>query len=426
MKTSGEQEELVLPAIRAFMGDWVYYIATMTMKDVSDRVKIAEEIHESNSLKELIQRQLTGRAPEIKRYLAHQEQRFFNSFVIGIYGGVPQWYELDLRTDALPTSDHPIPKRLEGTLGLLTLEGNETLFAIDGQHRVAGIRETIEADEIDIGHEEVSALFVGHDTSTEGRRRTRRLFTTLNRYAKPVSKQEAIALDEDDVVAVVTREIVDDHRLLVDRVSLNKSKSIPVSDNTSFTSIVALYDSLDVFLRDRSNKSWERFKRRRPPDEDVEIYLDQAYNLYDHLCGGFPALEEYANIEVETGIAEPYRNNRSGGHLLFRPVGLLLIVNVIRYLMVDTGLPLGDAVDRVSQVPTQLDQKPWQGLLWDDANKRMTTAPENQRAATRMILFALGGDLSRFRTMSNRAELRKELSGLYNQPEGDVEIPEYV
>lgn len=408
------------------MGDWVYYSTVMSMKDISERVSIAEEIHESNSLKELIQRQLTDRAPEIRRYLSNQEQRFFNSFVIGVYGGVPQWYELRIEAETLPISDHSIPKRLEGTLGLLTLEGEETLFAIDGQHRVAGIRETLNSNEVDISDEEVSALFVGHDTSKTGRRRTRRLFTTLNRYAKPVSKQEAIALDEDDLVAVITRDIVDDHILFSDRVSLNKTKSIPVNDKTSFTSIVSLYDSLDIFLRDKSKAAWNRFKKRRPSDDRIDMYSNQARDLYDRLLDNFSSLAKYANRSIEPGIAESFRNNKSGGHLLFRPVGLLLIVKVIRYLMVDSGLPLEDAVGRVSQIPTKLNQKPWNGLLWDDANKRMTTAAENQRAAVRMTLFALGGDLSRFRTMSSKSELRKELSGLYNLPESDVEIPEYI
>ena len=43
--------------------------------------------------------------------------------------------------------------------------------------------------------------------------RTRRLFTTLNRYAKPVKKSEIIALDEDDIIAIITRELVEKYPL---------------------------------------------------------------------------------------------------------------------------------------------------------------------------------------------------------------------
>ena len=40
---------------------------------------------------------------------------------------------------------------------------------------------------------------VMHKNTTDGLEATRRLFTTLNKTAKPVSKNAVIALDEDDV-----------------------------------------------------------------------------------------------------------------------------------------------------------------------------------------------------------------------------------
>lgn len=420
-------EDLIVPALRSFMGDWVYYSASLTMQDIYERVSVAEEIHEGSSLGELIQRELLDekRAPKIKRYLETQDQRFFSSFVIGIYGGVPNWYEIEISEVSLPSSNRKIPDRIKGVMGLLVLDGSETLFAIDGQHRVAGIRKAIESDDVNIKDEEVSALFVSHEKSEEGRRRTRRLFTTLNRYADPVSKHEAIALDEDDVVAIATRFIVEKHPLFKDRVALNKTKSIHTSDNKSFTSLVALYDSIDILLRDRSKSDWEEFKKVRPEKNIIEEMKKLASDTYDMMCDEFDDLREFANKNVGEDMAKEYRNNKNGGHLLFRPVGLLLVFNVIRYLIEDTGLSLEESISRVSNLPTSLNSQPWNGLLWDDANKRMVTARENQRAATRLALFALGGDLSRFRTMSTEEELRSELAGLYNLPENEVEIPSY-
>ena len=51
-------------------------------------------------------------------------------------------------------SSEGLPRYVEGALGLLVLEGTERLFAIDGQHRVVGIREAVESDP-DIGKEEM-------------------------------------------------------------------------------------------------------------------------------------------------------------------------------------------------------------------------------------------------------------------------------
>ena len=76
------------------------------------------------------------------------------------------------------------------------------------------------------------------EDDSEGYERTRRLFSTLNRYAKPVGKKDIIALDEDDSVAIVTRLLVEDHPLFVGKISLGQSKNIAKSDQESLTSIV--------------------------------------------------------------------------------------------------------------------------------------------------------------------------------------------
>lgn len=57
---------LALPALRARMGDWVYYICFLKMRDIAERISIAGEIHKTKSLQDLLQRELTRRSSEIK------------------------------------------------------------------------------------------------------------------------------------------------------------------------------------------------------------------------------------------------------------------------------------------------------------------------------------------------------------------------
>lgn len=418
--TEGTRDRLAIPALRAHMGDWVYYVAFMKMKDVAERVGVAEEIHESRSLNELIQRQLTDRASQIRDYLLRQPQRFFNALVIGVYGGEPEWYELAIRdNEALDSED--LPRYVEGALGLLALEGTERLFAIDGQHRVMGIREAVESDS-DVGEEEISALFVAHRNDAAGLRRTRRLFSTLNRYAKPVSKLDIIALDEDDVVAISTRSMVEEHPLFKEKVALVKGKNMPVRDEQSFTTIVALYDALDILLPD-SRRGWNDYKRSRPAEDDISGFHEKATGFWDAMTGHFSPLRELSDSQPTDQVAGRFRN-REGGHLLFRPVGLLLVVKTVRRL-IDSGAPLESAVRSVSKVPMELDKKPWVSLLWDATNKRMITASENQRAAEKLLFYAVDGDLSTMRTSTT--ELRSELAGLLNvEDEEAIELRSYV
>jgi DNA sulfur modification protein DndB len=409
---------LRVPGLRAHMGDWVYYITFLKLRDIAERVSYVRDIHPSKVLEDLIQRELdeSQHSWSIKQYLLHQRQRFFNGLVIGVYGGAPSWTELAISDTATASLD-PLPAYMRGALGVLTFSGTEQLFAIDGQHRVAGIKKALETRKA-LGEEEICALFLAHRNDREGLQRTRRLFTTLNRYAKPVSKMETIALDEDDVVAIVTRKLVESHALFRERVSRQKGKAISKSDRRNVTSIVSLYDSLDTFFRMRPPRVWREFRKIRPSDSKIREYYNQATQLLDTLVEQISELRTVARSRPEEELVGHYRN-RSGGHLVFRPVGLEMIVWNIRAFL-DQGKSLGKIVRAISRVPMNLAEPPWAGLLWDPVNRRMTVAGENQRVARRLMFQGLGGDLGVVKT--NRKQLREEWGGIVNRR---VKLPDW-
>lgn len=308
--------DLAVPALRAHMGDWIYYISFLTMEEISERVSYAEDIHTSKTLRELLQRGLTGsRNKEIKEYLLRQRQRFFNAIVVATYGGTPEWKEVRLRK-----ADPALKKMLqsaEGSLGVLTLSGTEKLFALDGQHRVAGIKSAL-AEKRALAEEEVCVLFVAgiiqehRARDPRGFERTRRLFTTLNRYAKPVTKRDIIALDEDDICAILTRSLLEDHPLFREKVSLARGNSIPQSDSRHFTTISAVYDTLDIYLRTKSK--WGDFKKLRPSEDVIDDYRSRCEALWAALASGYGPLRELQNSDPNELVAGRYRG-RSGGHL---------------------------------------------------------------------------------------------------------------
>lgn len=108
----------------------------------------------------------------------------------------------------------------------------------------------------------------------------------------------------------------------------------------------------------------------------------------------FPQLAEVARSARGDAIVSRYRNEEAGGHLLFRPIGLELVVKVIRQL-IETGISVEEATSRVAAVPMQLAEWPWAVLLWNPASRRMVTAPQNQNAAARLFFHLSGGDLAR-------------------------------
>jgi DNA sulfur modification protein DndB len=371
------------------MGDWIYYAVFLRLKDVAERVSLADEIHKHQGLRDMVQRSIdsSSHAESIKRYLLKQKQRLFNALVIGVYGGTPHWTELDFPLREYPQGDI-LPDYFEGALGILQLDGSENLFAIDGQHRVVGIKRALEAKP-GLGEEEVVALFVPHTRDEPGMERSRRLFTTLNRYAKPVSKMDIIALDEDDVIAIVTRMLVERYPLFEKFLKIKKGKQLSVNDAESFTSIETLYDCLDRFLA--TGEKWNEFKRARPSESVVNKFYDRACSLFDSLQQRFSPIAQLARSKPEQRVALRFRN-RAGGHFLFRPIGLMIAVDVLHGLMAQ-GWTQAKAVSALSNAPMELSEYPWSELLWNSAAKRMITSGENQRVAYQILYHGIGGNL---------------------------------
>lgn len=261
-------KEIYLPSLKGIIGDWSYYTCLMTFKEIGERISFANEVYQSKKLNDLIQREvIPKRKNEIADYIQNQEQRFFNAMTVGVFGGEPKWFEFSVEDQRLA-----IPIEKQGVLGNLYLNGEELLFPIDGQHRLAGIKELItrEKEDSELLKEEIPVIFVGHERSDEGFKRIRRLFTTLNRYAKPVSPKDAIALDEDDIAAICSRQLIESHHLFEDnRISLNMGSSISRYDKSSFTNINTLYRAnsmaIQTYLNLYSPTKWRVFKRQRPP-----------------------------------------------------------------------------------------------------------------------------------------------------------------
>ena len=419
---------IVLPALRSRMGQWWYYISAMRMSDITERISVAEEIHTSKSIRDLLQRALQGdRTTKITDYLVEQDQRFFNSLVVGTYGGDPKWHEVSIKSTPT-TLQTELPEHLEGILGVLVLDGSEKLFAIDGQHRVAGIREALKRNEA-LANEEVAVILVAgvtqdhREDDPEGFERTRRLFTTLNRYAKPVSKRDVIALDEDDSVAIVTRLLVEDHPLFSEKTSIGQGNNIIPSDQRSFTTIGTLYDSLDRYLQEGARASWNRFKRFRPSEGKLEELRQKGSLFWDVYCETFPELTELVKSRPNENAASKFRH-QDGGHLLFRPLGLLISVRVVCDLIDSTRIPVETAVHRVAQVPMALDDDLWNGLLWDSTNRRILATSEGKSAARKLMFYAAGGDLAHLRVTTS--SLTKELAGLLNKEESKISLRSFV
>jgi len=381
----------LFPALRCKMADWIYYVTTMTFEDITVWIKKTEEVHNNKKLSDLIQRSLDGKRTDgIKNYLLSQEkERFFNAIVVGIYQGEPQWASLSISSPENPdfevTEEQEID--LERTIGLLKLSGEEKLFAIDGQHRVAGIKKALLVDK-SLADEEITVIFVAHDE--QERSRTRRLFTTLNSQAKKVAEVDIVALHEDNGFAIVTRKLVDEFPLLSsDRVDFRASPALSKTDRKHLTTVIGLYylvqDSYPINLPNDYLKKAE-FKANRPSDELIDkVYQDNC--LYWNLLVEF--IPEYQNIfsNPEADVSE-YRSN-DNIHLLFLSAGQRSFTSAVQVL-VSRGISLREAVKALSQANLWIHSQEWHYIFWNPLQNRVIAT--NRTPAETFLLKQVGQD----------------------------------
>ncbi|NOT92477.1 DGQHR domain-containing protein [Ferruginibacter sp.] len=378
-----------IPAIRAKMGDWTYYVSTLSFQQVNDHVsKIDEELHRSESLKELIQRSITNNYLSIKNYILNQPELFFNSLVLAVYDDYPDWKEVEIKYDDTETFQ----------LGLLDFPGKHKIFPVDGQHRVEGIKAALSANP-ELAETKISAIFIGHKNDDEGMKRTRRLFSTLNRYAKPVTMDDIIALDEDDSIAIVTRNLLEGHALFTERkVTKSKNKAIPNDDKHSFTSIITLYDCnweiLKLFRKiikqhepnpERDNKPLEEYLKFRPSENDLEAFETMCGGIWSDLVKEFPYLLDFIKDKsVEPALK--FRNNNDGGNLLFRPVGLLPFMLAAIEISKRKQLSFLQIFKQFAKLDFNLNTKPWKQVMWNDFEKTMIMG---NQGLTKLLLIYL-------------------------------------
>ena len=277
--------KLFLPALQGFFGDWMYYSALMQASDVAERVKYAREIQNNEKLSDLIQRALDDkkRGGEIANYLRSNNSRFFNSLVIGVQGGAPSWHPFGLTAHADHTLN-AIVDRDQDLVGYLELSGEETLFALDGQHRLSGIRAAI-SEGLDLGEERLSVIFVPHFRTKDGLRRTRSLFISLNKRVVPVKRRDIIALDEVDLSAIITRQLVDDHPWFSrGQIDFERfTNSLPAM-SSAWTTIGNFYDLNKIIISSiadcRNAEELKSADRNRLPDDRIAAYKDEVISLF--------------------------------------------------------------------------------------------------------------------------------------------------
>ena len=410
------------PALRSQMGSWTYYVVKMNARHLSENVKFAYEIYEDRTLDEAIQRILSERRvkTEIVEYLKNQPHRFFSSIVVAALNGDPLFYPIEI-TDSPEFAYFRDDREINQAFGVLKFDGNQKYYALDGQHRLAAIKMLLDhnnpiSDGAPQGFEmdELSVIVVvpsQEDTNETFMQKYRRLFSNLNRYAKPMDQATNIIMDEDDTFAILTRRLITENDFFKwagkqresKRIKTVKGKNLKTKD-PFFTSIETLYEMNIILLSSplREPKGWgpisaegadlKTFKRFRPPEEYIDALYEELEMYWENLLAEIPDLYKVPTQMRVHDLVDDEASEDETDHLLFWPIGQQMLAEIVRTLL-DKRLPdpenptpdtISEALSGLSKLEWRLHQPPWKYfLLVRNAKGKWTMRSEQRTPAVR-------------------------------------------
>lgn len=413
-----------IPAFKAKVGDWDYYICVMKYAEVARQVGFAYELGGNADLNTLIQRGLSHRTQAIKDYLMKSEHRFLGALLVAAWGGAPQYMSVSM--------DDPdgVLSGIDKQFGVLTFDGTQQYFALDGQHRLKAIKEALKSNP-EIGQEDICVIMVSHYDTEEGKVRTRRLFTNINRNAKATTGAENIVLDEDDGPAIVTRRLITEHPFFsaqgVIKVFIRQgeegelklaSGNVSQSEKRAFTTIANLYDmvrslcfGLDPAMQKRD---------ARPSDDVLESAYVTVGQRLDDLLKATGNIRESLLAGMSAKDLRFPKNNEAGGHAFMRPVIQKAVARAAAQIAEQDVLPWNAVMERLSKLPWQIGQAPWTAVF-NTSNNKMVTAKENVTLLDDLVYAHVAAPSKQF-IINARKEYKQVRGSVYPVSEEDLLI----
>jgi DNA sulfur modification protein DndB len=359
------------------MGDWTYYLFTISFSHAAAILKFAYEVNHKTDLDHLIQRELTARSHEIAEYLQHQPQRLFGSLICASFGE-----DIDFTATS-------------GNVGRLTLSSASKVYVLDGQHRLAAIKETVLKKPARYQDDHVAVLLVKHDTNNAGYKRARRLFTTVNRYAKQTAKATNRVMDEDDGTSFLLLRFIREFSFYCNHIKCSRknkkgqtvlfqSESMSAADGRYLMSVSSFYEVIYNLMPTQKKPLFS--KRQKLPEVNIldDVYGEVDIRL-DEICR---AVRPWRELKAKTISDLNTFRSPTKGHPLVRPVAIIPFCLAFNEAA-EAGITILD-IEAIVNKYSDITQRPWAGVLWNSATRRMYGGQEVKRLTHRLWRLLLG------------------------------------
>ena len=416
----------MMPVIKGRLGDTDYYVLSMKAEEIVSRIRIPREMKgwDDESVEERYQRRIDyhGIKSRIAPYLAKDDSRFFGALIVAAMNfreSVSFEPLTDLTTKGLPG----LYRAAAANMGFLTFTGGEIMVPLDGQHRLKAIQFAITGvdersrpiDDVtpcsDLAQEDVTVILVAYEP-----RKARKIFTKVNRYAKTTTTGQNYITDDDDVLAVLTREVANE--LIGGRLAKFTSNTLRPKD-AEFTTLAIVYNCNEEIVRSTFAEG-KLDKTHLPDTAKQRLFRKKVMDVWRTVLEGIEVFADALDDKEESGDAR--RREIRGANLLGKPVAQECLVRAfVRLTGAPTNMSAEDACRRLNRLPwsmTEANLDKWQRVLWSGGTDGKIIT-KNRKLATALIAWAAGERV----TDERRAELLEEYRKQFPEGERDRELP---
>ena len=425
----------IVPALKGRMGDIDYYALTLKAASLTNYVRMPQKIPGWSDLtiEEQFQREINIRRvkEQLAPYLAEYPSHFFGSIIVApISRGSGGEFNASSIVDSFePITDFK-PKNMPqaynepaACLGFLTIPDSTILVSLDGQHRVKAIEFAINGKDgdgnviegftpnIDLADEDISVLLVDVDTQ-----KARSVFTHVNRYAKPTSTGLNYITSDDDILAVISREIVS--QTISIRLVKYKTNTLAPNDY-HLTTLSTVYNC----MKEIAKLEVENLDTTRLPDQPTARLLrEKGHETWRILLSKIEFYKKFLDAPDEEG--DEYRIKMRSQSLLGRPVAQECMFRAFLWITRSpTNLTTDSATERMNKLPWDMTnrnvEKFWQNVLWLGNVKEGRMITKNRIISSELIYYLAGGKLNNTQTK----DLKKRYAGLFTESNKPTRLP---
>ena len=420
----------MVPAMKARLGDTDYYILSMKAQELVANVKIPKELEdwEDMSVEERYQRDINYNRvrKQIAPYLANDESRFFGAVIVAAMNFKDEnpFEPLSVvATKALGRSY----KDSASSIGFLHFSGGEVFVPLDGQHRIKAIEFAITGrDERgrdipsvsscpQLGDEDVTVILVVYEPQ-----KARKIFTRVNRYARPTRTGEHIVTDDDDFAAVLARDIANEQ---IGGRLVNYTRNNLTPKDSEFTTL-AIIHSCNKWIIEQTFSDGKFDTTKLPSDDKQQLYRGKVQEVWEALLEGIDVFADALGDKEETG--DEKRREIRKANLLGKPVGQECLVRAfVKLTGPNTNMSYQEACKKLNDLPWGITEENiaqvWQNVLWTGGASDGRIITKNRNLAMGIIAYLAGERL----TEEQEGELLEDYRRQFPESKReDMKLPE--